>query len=230
MSRDVKAPLFGLAACVAGLLLLVYSAYKVGPLERLDLRIYLHFEFHNAPGLGAAALLVHLGDLAPLLVLTAAVIALGLYFERRREVIAALAVIVGANLTTQLLKVALEHPRYGAQGGGSEPYWAHLLPSENAFPSGHTTAAAAVAVALLLVVPTRHQMSAAAAGILLTAAVAISVVVLGWHYPSDALGAILVASAWGFLTVALLRIHVSRGRARRVEPPGMGAPLIASGD
>src|SRR6185369_7860181 len=125
----------------------------------------------------------------------AAIGALGLHFGRRREVVAAFAVVVGANLITQVLKIALEHSRQPTSGGGSSSYWADLLPTSNAFPSGHTTAAAAVAVALALVVPARHALAAAIVGTLLVATVAGSVVVSGWHYPSDALGAILIALA-----------------------------------
>jgi membrane-associated phospholipid phosphatase len=230
MSQNVKSPLLGLAACIAGLAVLVYAAYRVGPIEQLDLRIYLHFEFVDSPGLDPASVLIHLGDLGPLLTLTTIVAGLGLYFGRRREVIAALAVVVGANLTTQALKVVLEHPRHAFQGGGPQPFWTHHLPSDSAFPSGHTTAAASVAVALLLVVPTRHQMSAAAAGILLTAAVAISVVVLGWHYPSDTLGAILVAAAWGFMMVAALRLPTRRAYVNGSEAPATYGPLVPSND
>ena len=101
----------------------------------------------------------------------------------------------------------------------------------NAFPSGHTTAAAAVGVALLFVVPARHLRSAAVAGALLTAAVASAVVLLGWHYPSDALGAILVAALWGCLMDAVLRATSHpRRRPHHQESTAVHGDLIASGD
>jgi membrane-associated phospholipid phosphatase len=229
MPRNVKAPLFGAAACTAALALLVYAAYSVGPIEHLDLRIYLRLGFVSYPTFYPAGLLVHLGDLGPLLAFTAMVVGLGIYFGRRREIVAALAVIVGANLTTQLLKVALEHPRHSFHGW-IQPYWAHLLPTDRAFPSGHTTAVASIAVALLFVVPARHRMTAAAAGILLTASMVISVIALGWHYPSDALGAMLVSAIWGFLMVAALRLSTRRERVEGRETAPMHGPLVASGD
>ena len=103
-----------------------------------------------------------------LLVLLAAVAALGLPLGRRREVLAAAVVVAGANLTTQLLKVTLEHARHKAFEHGIE------LPWPNSFPSGHTTAAASIAVALLLVVPARHRLAARdRPGVVLTAAVGL---------------------------------------------------------
>jgi membrane-associated phospholipid phosphatase len=230
MPRNVRAPLLAAVACFAAFGLLAYAAYSVPPIEHLDLRVFLHFQLEGSPGHSLANLLVHLGDLGPLLVMMAAVAALGLYFGRRREVVAAIAVIVGANLMTQVLKIALEHSRQATPGGGPRPLWANLLPSSDAFPSGHTTAAAAVAVALLLVVPARYAAGAAAVGILLVASVAGSVVVSGWHYPSDALGAMLVAAACGFLALAALRApaHPRRSRGRKVTTNHRR--LLASGD
>jgi membrane-associated phospholipid phosphatase len=221
MRHDFKTPLVGALACIGGLAALAYGAYSVGPVERLDLRIFLHFTDEDSRATGPAELLVHLGDLGPLLALMAAIVVFGLYFGRRREIIAAIAVIIGANLTTQLLKVALEHPRHTIHQGVTHAFWAELLPSADAFPSGHTTAAASVAVALLFVVPHRHQMTALAAGILLTAAVAVSVVVLTWHYPSDAVGAVLVAAIWGFLMAAALRPPERHGRTERRQTTAM---------
>lgn len=215
MPRNIRAPLLAAGACLAAFGLLAYAAYSVGPIEHLDLRVFLHFQLGDPSGHVLANVLVHLGDLGPLLVMMAAIVALGLHFGRRREVVAAIAVVVGANLMTQVLKLALEHSRSGTSGGGSSSYWANLLPTSDAFPSGHTTAAAAVAVALLLVVPARHAIVAAAVGLLLVASVGGSVVVSGWHYPSDALGAMLVAATCGFLAVAALRAPARPRRASR---------------
>ena len=221
MQRNVKTPLLGALACVAGFAALAYALYDLRPVKSLDLRIFLHFTGEESPLVAPADVLIHLGDLGPLLAMTAAVVLLGLHFGRRRETIGALVVIVGANLTTQLLKVLLENPRYPAPDGVSHQAWADLLPSADAFPSGHTTAVASVAVALLLVAPARYRMSAAIAGLLLTAAEAGSVVVMTWHYPSDALGAVLVAATWGLLAVAALHLQISR----RHETDQEGSPV-----
>jgi membrane-associated phospholipid phosphatase len=214
---------------MAGLALLAYAAYSVGSVESLDLRIFLHLRYEVALAYGPAEVAVHLGDLGPLLAWMAVVTGLGVFFGRRREVVAALAVIVGANLTTQVLKITLEHPRNVAHAGDTVPWW-NSLPQPDAFPSGHTTAVAAVAVALLFVVPSRQRMNAAAVGILLTGAMATAVVVLGWHYPTDAIGAVLVAAAWGFFMVATLRLSIRRPDAESDNAPTSQSRLAASGD
>jgi membrane-associated phospholipid phosphatase len=207
MTRSVKAPLLAAIACAAAIAPLAAAAYGYGPVKALDLRILLHLERETGPSYHLASVLVNLGDLGSLLVLLAAVCAIGLYFGRRREVIAALVLVAGANLTTQLLKVTLEHARYKASQHGVELPWA------DSFPSGHTTAAASIAVALLLVVPARHRFNAATGGMLLTAAVGLSVVILGWHYPSDVLGGLLVVATWSFAVLAALRFRAARDRA-----------------
>ncbi|MEK8225977.1 hypothetical protein NKG05_07730 [Oerskovia sp. M15] len=71
--------------------------------------------------------------------------AMGIALLRRRWGLAVQVafVVVGSNITTQLLKKSvLERPDMVGGWGGS-----------NTLPSGHTTVAASVAVALLLVVP-----------------------------------------------------------------------------
>jgi membrane-associated phospholipid phosphatase len=126
-------------------------------------------------------------------------------------VLAAIVVVAGANLTTQLLKTTLEHARHKAFEHGIG------LPWPNSFPSGHTTAAASIAVALLLVTPAAHRFAAAAIGAGITAAVGFSVVILGWHYPSDVLGGLLVVGTWAFAALAWLRARAGRDRATSTQ-------------
>ncbi len=224
MSRNVKAPLFAAFACAALLVPLAIAAYGFDPVETVD-RNWL-FDLRRETGFGHAfgAAFVNLGDLAALLVMLAAVCAIGFGFGRRREVLAAIVVVAGANVTTQVLKAVLEHARSKAFERGWE------LPWPDSFPSGHTTAAASIAVALLLVTPAGYRLLAAAIGAMLTAVVGLSVVILGWHYPSDVLGALLVVAAWGLCAVAFLRARREREvkvGARRPEPR---RPLAVSTD
>lgn len=224
MARNVRAPLLAAAACAAAIAPLAVAAYSLGPFERLDLRVLLHLRREAGPIHALASVLVNLGDLASLLILLAVVCVLGLRLGRRREALAALVVIAGANLTTQLLKTALEHARHHAFAHGFE------LPWPNSFPSGHTTAAASIAVALLLVAPLAQRAAAVAVGAALTAAVGFSVVILGWHYPSDALGALLVVGAWGFAALAWLRRRAGRDRAARNRERRRAGGLAVSTD
>ena len=68
---------------------------------------------------------------------------------RRRVAVAfgAILLIVGANVTTQVLKLLLDRPELGVD--------VERAAAGNSLPSGHTTVAAAVVVALLLVLPAR---------------------------------------------------------------------------
>jgi membrane-associated phospholipid phosphatase len=215
MSRNVKAPLLAAFLCAAAIGPLAVLVYSFGPAAILDR--HLLFDLRREVGFGHtfAATFVNLGDLAALLLMLAAVCVIGFGFGRRREVLVAVVVVAGANVTTQGLKSVLEHVRNKAFEHGYE------LPWPDSFPSGHTTAAASIAVALLLVVPTAYRLLAAGVGAALTGAVGLAVVILGWHYPSDVVGALLVVATWGFCAVAYLRQRHARDvaiRARRPEP------------
>jgi membrane-associated phospholipid phosphatase len=222
MPRNVKGPLFAAIACAAAIAPLAVLAYSFGPVQRVDVHVMVRLSRETGLGHALAAALVNLGDLASLLILLAAVCALGWKLGRRREVLAAVVVVAGANLTTQLLKVTLEHARSKAFEHGVGLPWA------NSFPSGHTTAVASIAVVVLLVVPARHRLAALLAGATLTAAVGFSVVILAWHYPSDVLGGLLVVGAWGFAALAYLRFRTDRDRAVSTETRRPSRHLVVS--
>jgi membrane-associated phospholipid phosphatase len=224
MSRNVKAPLLAALACALAIAPVAIAAYSFGPVKRLDLRGVLHLHSESGPAHSLAVVLVNLGDLAPLLIALAAICAPGWAVGRQRQALVAVAVVAGANLTTQLLKTTLEHARHRAFEHGIE------LPWPNSFPSGHTTAAASLGVALLLVAPPAHRLAAALAAIAYTAVVGFSVVILGWHYPSDVLGGLLVVGAWGFGALAWLRLRTDRDRARGTERRPQSRSLAATTD
>jgi membrane-associated phospholipid phosphatase len=224
MPRSVRAPLLAALACAAALAPVAVAAYSFGPAERLDYRVVIHLHRDSGAGHALAAALVNFGSLIPLLLMLAAVCAIGLRLGRRREVLAALILVAGANLTTQLLKTALEHVRNRALAHGFE------LPWPDSFPSGHTTAAASIAVALLIVVPAAHRLLAATVGTGLVAVVGFSVVILGWHYPSDVLGGLLVVGGWGFAALAWLRFRAGRDRATAAHGPSRRGHLAVSTD
>jgi membrane-associated phospholipid phosphatase len=217
MPSRIAKPIFGCLACVFGLFLVTLFAFKVGAGEQLDARALSHLTAE--PGTTAhraATLFAHLADPLPLLVMLVGVCALAVRWGRRPEALAAVAIVAGANLTTQVLKALFSHERFYAFLGEGQPW-------TNSFPSGHTTAAASIAVALLVVAPARLRVPAALLGAALTGAVGLSVVVLEWHYPSDVLGGLLIAAGWGFAALAALRLAAPGRRApsaeRRLRPP-----------
>lgn len=120
--------------------------------------------------------------------------------------------VAGATVTTQILKYGLHRPDFGV-----DPERAS---AGNSFPSGHATVAMSVAIALVLVLPSRVRGVAALAGAAYAAVAGVATMTLGWHRPSDVIGAALVAGAWAAAAGLLLvlaqgrDVHVREGAAR----------------
>ncbi|HEX3317393.1 MAG TPA: phosphatase PAP2 family protein [Solirubrobacteraceae bacterium] len=136
----------------------------------------------------------------PVPLVIAAIVLMGIAIVRGRiRVAAAVAVIlIGANLTTQVLKPLLAHPRFAEWLG-------HAQINGASWPSGHSTAAMAIALCAVLVAPARLRPAVAALGAVFAVAIAYSLVAMGWHWPADVLGGFLVAATWTLLAVAALR-------------------------
>ncbi len=212
MPRNVRTPLLAAALCAAALVPLTIAAYAIGPVEHLDLSLLLRIRTQTSAdsSSGIGVIVAQLANPLPTFLLLAVIAVLGWMFRRRPEVVAAVGVALGANLTTQVLKLLLAHPR--GLGSGVEG-----LPWSTAFPSGHTTGAASVGAALILVAPARYRLPAAIAGVGFALVVGTATVAADWHYPSDVLGGLLVVSSWTFAAIAALRIWPGarkRGRSR----------------
>ena len=106
--------------------------------------------------------------------------------------VAAAATVIGANVTTQALKQWLVRPDLLDLGSQNV----------NSFPSGHVTVVASLAAGALLVMPRRAQPTVAGLGVVATAVTAVGTVALGWHRPSDVIGAVGVVTAWTAITAA----------------------------
>jgi len=114
--------------------------------------------------------------------------------HRIAHALGAVAIVGGANVTTQLLKRQLiERPDLGV---------GYAL--DNSLPSGHTTVVLSLVVAALLVAPHRARLAIASAGALATTVTGASTVVAEWHRPSDVLAALLVVPIWAALIVLVL--------------------------
>jgi membrane-associated phospholipid phosphatase len=186
-------------------------AYGTWSAQRLDDAISARFIAASGGWIESLANgLTFLGDLPALLSMLAIACGIGWARGRPRGIAAAVVVVAGANLTTQALKVALSHPRAR-----------HLLGAENGawdgFPSGHVTAVASVAIAFAFVAPRRFLPALAAAGTGLVMAMGCAVLVLNWHYPSDVVGGVLVAGAWGFGVLASLRFAAGASSDRPAQ-------------
>lgn len=122
--------------------------------------------------------------------LAAAVLAL---LRRRYRVIVQIALLTfGANITTQVVKgLVLDRTALADQ----------VAVTPNSFPSGHMTLAASVAVAVTVAVPQGVRSLTGILGVAWTAAAGTGTIALGWHRPSDAIGALLVVGAWSCLVL-----------------------------
>jgi membrane-associated phospholipid phosphatase len=191
-------------ACACALVLLALVAYGIDAAQRADATLLTKFIAHDGTLGSFADPIAHLADPLPLLALLVAACGIALWRGRPLDAAAAVVVVAGANLTTQVLKVALAHPRYQSVLG-------HDQLGPVAFPSGHATAATSIAIAFAFVVPPHWRIAVAAIGVWFVLAVGCSVMVLAWHFPSDVLGGILVASGWGFAVLALRRVAEGGG-------------------
>lgn len=152
----------------------------------------------RASGLSnSLSLLTHLVSTPSIVVVTVAVAAIAVIRRRAALAVRAVVLVVGANVTTQVLKYLLERPDLGVS-----------FALENSYPSGHTTFAAALGAALVMVVPKRFRSAAAIFGWAWISLMGLVVVSQGWHRPADVIGAILVVAVWAY---ALAPIEL-RGR------------------
>jgi membrane-associated phospholipid phosphatase len=142
------------------------------------------------------------------LAIAMAIVAFIALIRRRVAVgVGAILLIVGANVTTQLLKALITRPELGVD--------LERAAAGNSLPSGHTTTAASVAVALLLVLPARLRGIGAVLGAIFTAVAGVATLSAGWHRPSDGVAALLVVGGWA--GVAGLFIVLAQRRHGGVE-------------
>jgi hypothetical protein len=109
---------------------------------------------------------------------------------------------------------------FGCAAAGAEVLkhvlpWHMLVPNDallesgfqtNTYPSGHATVVTSFALSLLLVSPSRWRPWLAVAGGCISATFATGVLFVGWHRPSDALGAL----AWSGLCMSVAAAFVIR--------------------
>ena len=114
--------------------------------------------------------------------------------------------------------------------------WTDLVPSDAAlgarlqaesYPSGHSTIATSVALAAVMLVPVAWRAWSGVVAGLATATVATSVVIAGWHRPSDALGGV----CWAGLVMGIAALVAFKVRGPQSEPQNRkhnGAALVGS--
>ena len=122
---------------------------------------------------------------------------------RRLDALRAVALVVGAEVLTQAVKLVLPRP------GG-----------ENTLPSGHETLVAAVALVVVLAIRPARRRAAGVVAATVVVLAAVGTFVIGWHRPSDVVAALGVAAvAWGLCELALARLEVPGLAPPRLAPP-----------
>ena len=152
----------------------------------------------------------HVGTLvnpAPFVGLGALITGIALLRGRPRVALAVPAILLAANVTTQLLKPALATHRFAEALGADQ-----IAPAS--WPSGHATGAMSLALCAVLVAAPRWRPAVAALGGAFAVAVSYSILALAWHFPSDILAGLLVAALWTCLGVAGLWAADARWPAR----------------
>jgi membrane-associated phospholipid phosphatase len=198
MPEGARKALIGAGVLVVMLIATWYAAFHIGLFEHADQSILKGFAGLSAhphvPGL--ANRIATLCDPKPYVYLCAIPVFVAVARRRLWVALAVVAILLGANVTTQLLKPLLAHPR------PTEVFPGLTAPSPESWPSGHATAAMSLALACILAASRRWRPFVAAMGAAFAVAVSYSFLTLAWHYPSDVFGGFLVAGIWTLLAVA----------------------------
>jgi membrane-associated phospholipid phosphatase len=207
-------PLYGVAACAALFGLLLLLAYASARVRHFDASALQGFvELPRGRGETFAERISQFGDPGSVALIAVVLAGVALLRGRPRIAVAVLLLVLATSVSSQLLKSLLTYPRDD------------MLVGASAFPSGHSTAAMTLAFCGVLVVPGRLRPLAALLGLAFALAVALGVVSLGWHYPSDVLGGYLLATGWTLGVVSgLLWLE-----QRRPEHPGTVTIAVRTG-
>ncbi len=143
---------------------------------------------------------VSLGSIA---VAVLALVGTAVVRERYAAAAAAVALVLGANVTTQAMKALIDRPDHG------------YLTVES-FPSGHATVVVSLVFAALLVAPDAARTTVSLVGSGAITVTAAATLVASWHRPSDIIGALLVSLVWG--TAVLAVWSLLRGGMRGIAP------------
>jgi membrane-associated phospholipid phosphatase len=198
MMRQPRIALLGALACLVALVAVWVSAHLAAFGRSLDTATLLGFVDLHSPRIDQLASDVgQLADPRPFLVAGAVLVAVALARGRPRTAAALPVILLGANVTTQLLKPALADPRVTSAIADT-----HIQAAS--WPSGHSTGAMSLALCAVLVSSPRRRPLVAALGGIFAVAVGYSTLVLAWHFPSDVLAGFLVATLWTTLGVAAL--------------------------
>ena len=177
-------------------LLIWFAAFHLGIVKPADQSIFGRFASMHHGAYAAANRVARLCDLKHYIFIAAIPVLIALARGRPLVAVPIATVLIGANVTTQLVKPCSLTPAFHGLGG--------VLPSASSWPSGHATAAMSLALASVLAAPSRLRPLVAALGAIFAAAVSYALLTLRWHYASDVFGGFLVAGVWALLAAGFL--------------------------
>jgi membrane-associated phospholipid phosphatase len=235
MPRRARLAFYGAGTGLALLCVTWYAAFHIGVVEHADQSILRGFaELHRPRVDQVTSFIADLCNPSPWIFFAAVPVLVALVRRRPRVAAAVAVILLGANVTTQLLKPLLAGARPSSLLGGV----VSIAPAS--WPSGHATAAMSLTLCLVIAAPARLRPFIAALGAAFAVAVCYSFLELGWHYPSDVLGGFLVATTWTLAGVAVLfalderyprRAAATADAGVRAEPvsirEALGPPLAA---
>ncbi len=164
------------------------------------------------------AVLSVLGRVSIGLVAGVLVVCVGAAILRGRRDLAAgaLVIVVGSNVTTQLLKNNfLDRPDLG-------------FGTSNSLPSGHTTVVASAVAAVILVAPAAVRGLLALGGGAAATMTGASTIVAAWHRPADVFAALIVCTAWtALVSIVVQGVSTVSFVDGMFSLVGAGAALIA---
>jgi membrane-associated phospholipid phosphatase len=195
--RRALIAVLGAIGCAAAAAIVWGLAFHVPRAAWADDKLLNGLErFQSTPVGRVAEPLASLANPFPYVLLAGLVVILAARVRGASGALAVVFVVAGASLTTEHLKPALAVQRVSLQVDAAS------------WPSGHSTAAMALALSAAIAAPAISRWVLAFAGVLLAIGVGGSVVLLGWHYPSDAVGGFLVAGCFACLALAGLELSL----------------------
>jgi membrane-associated phospholipid phosphatase len=201
----VLAPL-AVAVPAAAAVAAMYQVFVRTPLgQQVDTAAMRGGDVHHPKVVEVLSRTLNGTTLASLVLVCLTAAAIGVLRRRLDLAAGAALLVIGANASTQLLKVRLPRPDLDD------------FPAPNSFPSGHTAAAASVAFALILVLPQAVRGTVALIGAGYVTVIAVATVWAEWHRPSDTIAGLLIVLAWAAL--AAFGIRLRRAGATAAAPP-----------
>jgi len=200
MAIRARWALAGAAGCMMLIVATWFAAFHVAIFRNADLSTYLGFMELHRHGLvqTATSFFVRLCNPHAYVLWAPLVAVIAVLRGRPRVALGVGVILLGANVTTELMKHVLPEPQSAGRINGWFPVPATL------WPSGHSTAAMAAALGLVLASPARLRPLVAALGAAFAVAVGYSLVAVGTHFPADVFAGYLVATTWTLVVVAAL--------------------------